>query len=305
MLRRTLARLAHAAVVLLGVTVAVFFLVRLGGDPAGLFLPPDASPADLAAFRHQMGFDQPLPAQLGRFLWNGLHGDFGKSLRYGQPAMQLVLERLPATAELSAVALALSVLLSVPLAVIAARNQGRAADQAGLLVSLVGQSFPAFWLAIMLILVFSEWLGVLPPSGRDGWRSLVLPAVSLAAYSTAIITRLLRSNMIEVLRSNHVRTAYAKGMRDGPILWRHVLRNAAIPTVTVIGLQVGALLGGAVITEQIFAWPGMGQLAIQAISNRDFAVVQAFVLAMAVVIVAVNLLVDATYALLDPRLRRG
>ena len=301
---RILARLLHAALVIAGVSVAVVFLVRLGGDPTRLFLAPDAAPADIARFREQMGFDQPLAVQFGQFAWRGLHGDFGQSLRYGQPALRLVLERLPATIELSAVALALSVMVGVPLAIMAARHRGGVADRAGLVGSLVGQSFPAFWLGIMLILVFSEWLGMLPPSGRDGWRSLVLPAVSLAAYSTAIITRLLRANMIEVLQSNHVRTARAKGLRERLVLLRHVLRNAAIPTVTVIGLQVGALLGGAVVTEQIFAWPGMGQLAIQAIANRDFAVVQAFVLTMAMVIMAVNLGVDATYALLDPRLRR-
>ena len=304
-MRSILSRLLHAALVIFGVAVAVFFLVRLGGDPTRLFLPPDASAVDVAQFRHQMGFDRPLPVQFGQFLWNGLHGDLGRSLRYGQPALRLVLERLPATAELSAAALALSVLLSVPTAIVAAQNRGRAIDQAGLLASLVGQSFPAFWLAIMLILVFSEWLGVLPPSGRAGWRSLVMPAVSLAAYSTAIITRLLRSNMLEVMQADYVRTAHAKGVAPRRVILRHILRNAAIPTITVIGLQVGALLGGAVITEQIFAWPGMGQLAIQAIANRDFAVVQAFVLAMAVIIVVVNLLVDATYAMLDPRLRKG
>ena len=304
MRRFVLARLAHAVLVVCGVSVAVFFLVRLGGDPTGLFLPPDASASDLATFRHRMGFDRPLIVQFGEFAWRGLHGDFGRSLRYDRPAMGLVLERLPATVELASVALLLSVLVSVPLAIVAAYNRGRAVDQAGLLVSLAGQSFPAFWLAIMLILVFSEWLGVLPPSGREGWRSLVMPAVSLAAYSTAIITRLLRSNIIEVLAADHVRTARGKGVRGRGVLLRHVLRLAAIPTITVLGLQVGALLGGAVITEQIFAWPGMGQLAIQAISNRDFALVQAFVLAMSVVIVAVNLAVDLTYALLDPRLRR-
>jgi peptide/nickel transport system permease protein len=252
-----------------------------------------------------MGFDRPLIVQFGQFAWNGLHGDFGRSLRYGQPALQLVLERLPATVELSAVALVLSVLLSVPIAIMAAVNRGRAIDQAGLLASLVGQSFPTFWLAIMLIVIFSEWLGVLPPSGREGWRSLVMPSVSLAMYSTAIITRLLRSNMIEVLQLDYVRTARAKGVAEAVVILRHVLRNAAIPTVTVIGLQVGALLGGAVITEQIFAWPGIGQLAIQAIFNRDFAVVQAFVLTMAAIIVAVNLVIDLTYAMLDPRLRKS
>ncbi len=277
--------------------------MRLGGDPTGLFLPPDASAVDIAQFRHRMGFDRPLPVQFGQFAWNALHGDLGQSLRYGQPALQLVLERVPATAELSAAALVLSLLLSVPTAIVAAQHRGRTIDQAGLLASLVGESFPGFWLAIMLILVFSEWLGLLPPSGRDGWRSLVMPAISLAAYSTAIITRLLRANMIEAMQADYVRTAYAKGVAPRKVILRHVLRNAAIPTVTVVGLQVGALLGGAVITEQIFAWPGMGQLAIQAISNRDFAVVQAFVLATSVIIVGVNLLVDLSYTMLDPRLR--
>jgi peptide/nickel transport system permease protein len=295
----------HAAVVVFGVTVAVFFLVRLGGDPSGLFLPPDASAADIALFRHRMGFDRPLIVQFGQFAWNGLHGDFGRSLRYGQPALRLVLERLPATCELASAALALSLVLAVPTAILAARHRGGMIDRAGLLASLVGESVPVFWLAIMLILVFSEFLGVLPPSGREGWRSLVLPALSLAAYSTAMITRLLRSSMIEIMQADHVRTARGKGLGEARVTLRHVLRLAAIPTLTVLGLQVGALLGGAVITEQIFAWPGMGQLAIQAIFNRDFSLVQAFVVAMAVVIVAVNLAVDVTYAMLDPRLRRS
>ncbi len=303
MLRAVLTRLGHAALVILGVSVAVFFLVRLGGDPTGLFLAPDASRADLDAFRHQMGFDQPWPVQFARFVWRALHGDLGRSLRYGQPALGLVLERLPATVELSAVALALSILLAVPAAIVASQRRGRIIDQSLLLGSLVGESFPAFWLAIMMILVFSDWLGVLPPSGRGDWRSLVMPALSLALYSTAIILRLLRANMIEAMQADHVRTAHAKGVAPSAVILRHILRNAAIPTVTVLGLQVGALLGGAVITEQVFAWPGMGQLAIQAIANRDFAVVQAFVLTMAVLIVGVNLLVDLSYAMLDARLR--
>ena len=293
----------HALVVVAGVTGGVFVLVRLGGDPAGLFLSPDASPEDLAKFRHQMGFDLPLPVQFGRFALNAVHGDLGRSLRYNQPALGLVLERLPATLELSAAALGLSLLVSVPLAVAGARRRGGVVDGAGLLFTLLAESFPVFWLAIVLILVFSEWLGWLPPSGRGGWRSLVMPAVSLAAYSTAILTRLLRSSLIEVLGTDYIRTARAKGLRERTVVAIHALRPAAIPVVTVLGLQVGALLGGAVVTEQIFAWPGMGQLVIQSITNRDFAVVQAFVLAMATVIVAVNLLVDLLYTWLDPRLR--
>jgi peptide/nickel transport system permease protein len=191
------------------------------------------------------------------------------------------------------VALALALLVSVPLAIFGAIHRGSLADRTGLVVSMIGQSFPTFWLAIMLILIFSEDLRLLPASGRNGWQTLVMPAVTLAAYSTAIITRLLRSSMIEVLQSDYVRTARGKGLRGYQVIFKHALRNAAIPTLTVLGLQVGALLGGAVITEQIFAYPGVGRLAVQAISNRDFTVVQAFVMFVAVLIETLNLLVDA------------
>lgn len=296
-------RLVYALAVIAGVSVAVFFLVRLGGDPTALFLPPEASAQEIARIRTLMGFDRPLVEQYRDFAWRALHGDFGRSLRYQQPAMGLVLERFPATLQLGASALALSLLISVPLAILAAMRRGGAIDRLGLMISLVGQSFPVFWLAIMLILIFSETLGVLPPSGRGSWRHLVMPSLALAAYSTAIITRLLRSNLIEALQTDYVRTARGKGLSPTAVVLGHALRNAAIPTVTVIGLQIGALLGGAVITEQIFAYPGIGRLAIQAISNRDFTVVQAFVVFMAALIVGINLLVDVAYAILDPRLR--
>lgn len=303
MLRYLAGRLVYALAVIAGVSVAVFFLVRLGGDPTALFLPPEASAQEIARIRTLMGFDRPLVEQYRDFAWRALHGDFGRSLRYQQPAMGLVLERFPATLQLGASALALSLLISVPLAILAAMHRGGAIDRLGLMISLVGQSFPVFWLAIMLILIFSETLGVLPPSGRGSWRHLVMPSLALAAYSTAIITRLLRSNLIEALQTDYVRTARGKGLSPTAVVLGHALRNAAIPTVTVIGLQIGALLGGAVITEQIFAYPGIGRLAIQAISNRDFTVVQAFVVFMAALIVGINLLVDVAYAILDPRLR--
>lgn len=296
-------RLLYALVVIFGVSVAVFFLIRIGGDPTALFLAPDSSIEDIARFRHQMGFDRPLLVQYADFLVRAVQGDFGQSLRYGQPAMQLVLERMPATLQLSAAALSLAMLISVPLAILAAAYRDSLIDRFGLLVSLVGQSFPTFWLAIVLILIFSERLRVLPPSGMGTWKNLVMPAIALAVYSTAIITRLLRSSMIEVLQSDYIRTARSKGLAEGRVVLKHALRNAAIPTITVIGLQVGALLGGAVITEEIFAYPGVGRLAIQAIDNRDFTVVQAFVLMMAVLIVAINLMVDIAYGLLDPRVR--
>ncbi|MCQ1571621.1 ABC transporter permease [Neorhizobium galegae] len=300
-----ISRLLYAAVVLLGVSVAVFFLIRIGGDPSALFLPPEAPVEEIQRFRHLMGFDRPLIVQYFEFLGRAVQGDFGMSLRYEQPAMSLVLERVPATLELGGMAFVMSLAAAIPLAILAAANRGSAIDRASLLISLIGQSFPAFWLAIMLILLFSETFHVLPPSGRGGWQHLVMPAIVLATYSTAIITRLLRSSMIEVLQSDYVRTARGKGVRESRIILSHALRNAAIPTLTVIGLQVGALLGGAVITEEVFAYPGIGRLAIQAIANRDFTVVQAFVLFMAVVIVAINLLVDLSYGFLDPRLRRN
>ena len=303
MIRYILGRLLYAAAVIVGVSLAVFFLVRLGGDPTALFLPPESSAQEIARVRKLMGFDRPLWEQYADFAWKALHGDFGRSLRYQQPAMSLVMERMPATLQLGAAALVLSLLVSVPLAIVAATHRGSLLDRVGLLVSLIGQSFPTFWLAIMLILIFSEIWGILPPSGRGTWRHLVMPSVALAAYSTAIITRLLRSSLIEVLQQDYIRTARGKGLPGSAVVFGHALRNAAIPTLTVVGLQVGALLGGAVITEEIFAYPGVGRLAIQAIANRDFTVVQAFVVFMATLIVAINLLVDLGYALLDPRLR--
>ncbi|MBI1773950.1 MAG: ABC transporter permease [Proteobacteria bacterium] len=304
MLHYLVTRLLYAIAVVFGVSIGVFFLIRIGGDPSALFLPPETSLEEIARFRHLMGFDRPLLVQYAEFATRAVQGDFGQSLRYQEPAMRLVLERFPATLQLSGAALLASVLLAVPLAILAATNRGSLIDRSGLLVSLVGQSFPTFWLAIMLILIFSETLGVLPPSGRGTWRHLVMPTIALASYSVAIITRLLRSSMIEVMQADYIRTARGKGLSEPQIVWRHALRNAAIPTLTVIGLQVGALLGGAVITEEIFAYPGIGRLAIQAIANRDFTVVQAFVTFMAVLIVGINLSVDVAYALLDPRLRR-
>lgn len=298
-------RVLYAIAVIFGVSVAVFFLIRIGGDPSALFLPPEASAQEIERFRHLMGFDRPLLTQYFDFLGRALRGDFGMSLRYDQPAMRLVLDRVPATLQLSGMALLISLVVSIPLAIMAATWRGSAIDRASLLISLIGQSFPAFWLAIMLILLFSETFHMLPPSGRGTWQHLIMPAVVLATYSTAIITRLLRSSMIEVLQSDYIRTARGKGVSEKRIVLKHALRNAAIPTLTVIGLQVGALLGGAVITEEVFAYPGIGRLAIQAISNRDFTVVQAFVLVMATAIVSINLLVDLSYGFLDPRLRKN
>jgi ABC-type dipeptide/oligopeptide/nickel transport system permease component len=305
MLQHLRKRLIYAIGVVLGVSILVFFLVRLSGDPARLFLPPESTEEQVAAFRHTMGFDRPLPVQFLDFIAHAARGDFGQSLRHQQSAMSLVLERVPATLELSGAALLLSIVVAVPLGVVAATKRGSALDAGSLIVSLFGQSFPSFWLGIMLILIFSEKLHILPASGRGSWQHLLMPALTLAAYPVAIITRVLRSSLLDVMRQDYIRTARSKGLGERVVIYRHALRNAAIPVVTIIGQQVGALLGGAVITETIFAYPGIGLLAIQAIANRDYTVVQAFVIMMAVIIVSINFLVDVAYTLLDPRVKTG
>ena len=286
-----------------GVSLIAFALTHLSGDPAALLLPPSATLEDIALFRHESGLDRPLPVQYVDFVAHAVRGDFGRSIRYGEPALGLVLDRLPATLELSAAALVLALLIAVPLGIVAAVRRGSAIDQAGLLLSLIGQSFPVFWLGIVLIMLFAENLRWLPASGRGDLAHLLLPAVALAAYTIAIVSRLLRSALIDILSADFIRTARAKGLSGRVVLVRHALKNAALPVVTVIGLQVGTLLGGAVVTEEVFAYPGMGRLALQAIANRDFAVIQAFVVVMAVLITALNILVDLMYTRLDPRVR--
>lgn len=284
-------------------SIIAFALTHLSGDPAALLLPPSATLEDIAVFRHASGLDRPLPLQYLDFLAHAVRGDFGRSIRYGEPALQLVLDRLPATIELSLAALLLALVVAVPLGIVAAVRRGSAVDQVGLLLSLVGQAFPVFWLGIVLIMLFAESLRWLPASGRGDLAHLVLPAVALALYTIAIVARLLRSSLIDVLSADFIRTARGKGLAERTILMVHALKNASLPVVTVIGLQVGTLLGGAVVTEEVFAYPGMGRLALQAIANRDFAVVQAFVVVMAVLITAINLGVDLLYARLDPRVR--
>lgn len=298
-------RAVQAVLVLFGVSVVVFLLLHLTGDPAVLLLPPDASLADLASFRHSQGFDRPLQEQYIRFLLGVLHGDFGQSLRYHQPAMRLVLERVPATAELAFAALAIALLVAFPAGILSALNRGTAWDTLVISGTLVGQSMPTFWLGIMLILVVSVTLGLLPAGGRGGPEHLVLPAVTLAGFSMARTARLVRSGMLEVFGQDYIRTARAKGLPRLLVVRRHAVPNMLIPIVTVIGLDLGTLLGGAVITETIFAWPGIGQLAISAIQFRDYPLVQSAVFLVAAGYVLVNLLVDLLYTLINPRIRFG
>jgi len=296
-------RLLHTALVTLGVVTLVFVALRLSGDPAATMLPGDASVDELRHLRRTLGLDQPLHVQYVAFLGSAVRGDFGESFRHQQPAFGLVLERLPATLELAFAALLLAVVVALPLGIVAALYRGRAADVLAMGFAVVGQATPYFWMGIMLILVVSVELGWLPTSGRGGWPHLILPAVTLGTHFAASLARLTRTSMLEVLGQNFVTTARAKGLGEPRVVLAHALKNAAVPVVTLIGLQFGMLLGGAVVTETIFAWPGVGRLAVQSIFVRDYPVVQAGVLVLALVFVAINLAVDLLYGTLDPRIR--
>jgi ABC-type dipeptide/oligopeptide/nickel transport system permease component len=297
-------RLLHTALVAVGVVTLVFVALRLSGDPAATMLPGDASVEELRDLRRTLGLDRPLHAQYVAFLGSAVRGDFGESFRHQQPAFGLVLERLPATLELAFAALVLAVVVALPLGIVAAIYRGRLADVLAMGFAVVGQATPYFWMGIMLILVVSVELGWLPTSGRGGWRHLILPAVTLGTHFAASLARLTRTSMLEVLGQNFVTTARAKGLGERRVILAHALKNAAVPVVTLIGLQFGTLLGGAVVTETIFAWPGVGRLAVQSIFVRDYPVVQAGVLVLALSFVTLNLLVDLRYGTLDPRIRR-
>jgi ABC-type dipeptide/oligopeptide/nickel transport system permease component len=289
--------------VLLGVSFVVFFILHLTGDPAVILLPPDATAEDLRRFREAMGFNDPFLVQYGRFLAGALRGDFGQSVRHGEPAFGLVVERLPATFELSGAALVVALCLAIPAGIVSAVRRNTIIDYVSTVTALLGQSMPTFWLGIMLILVFSVHLNLLPSSGRGSFGHLIMPALTLGLFTTARIMRLTRSGMLEVLNQDYIRTARAKGVSGPPVVWKHALKNAAIPIVTIVGIELGTLLGGAVITETIFAWPGVGRLSVQAIYNRDYPVVQAAVFLLASTFVLVNLAVDIIYTYLDPRIR--
>lgn len=304
MISRLIARrLVLSIFVILGVTVVVFVVIHLSGDPTGLMLPPEASEAEIVQFRHQMGFDQPLFVQFWKFFAHAVRGDFGQSLQYREPALGLVLERLPATIQLTLAALFVAVAAAIPLGVVSAVKRNSIVDNAAMFLALFGQSMPIFWLGIVLILVVSVRWQLLPSSGAGGIQYLILPGLTLGLYTTARITRLVRAEMLEVLGQDYLRTARAKGLRGRTVVWRHALRNAMLPVITMIGLEAGSMLGGAIITETVFAWPGVGQLVVGAIFNRDYPVVQAAVFTIAVMFVLVNLGVDILYTVIDPRVR--
>ncbi|TMJ15439.1 MAG: ABC transporter permease [Bacillati bacterium ANGP1] len=296
-------RLLRTLLALWLVSTVVFVVMRLSGDPVPLLLPPDAPVAEMERVRHDLGLDRPLPVQYAVFAGNVLRGDFGRSIHFRQPAMAVALSYLPATLELGVAAFLIAVVVALPVGVFSAVRRNSPLDHAAMALALIGQSAPTFFLGILFILVFSLWLDLFPTSGRGDWRHLVLPALTLGAFAMASIARITRSAVLEVQRADFVRTARAKGLGEVVVVAKHTLRNAALPILTITGLQFGTLLGGAVVTETVFSWPGMGRLAIQSIYNRDYPVVQSTVFIAAVLFIVINLALDALYGVLDPRTR--
>jgi peptide/nickel transport system permease protein len=296
-------RLLHAVAVLFGVVSVTFALLHLAGDPLAGLMPPGAAPEVESQIRAAYGLDRPLSEQYLDFVGRAMRGDFGDSWRQGRPVLEAVLERLPATLWLTALATILAVVVGTFLGVSAAARPGSAWDIVARSTALLGQAVPAFWLGTMLILLFSVGLQWLPSSGLEGPGGIILPALSLAAYPAATLTRLLRASVIETLGADYIRAARAKGLSRSRILIGHALRNAALPALAFTVLQVGFLLGGAVIVEGVFAYPGIGGLALDAVAARDIPLVEAFVWVVAVMILVVNLLTDTLAMLLDPRLR--
>jgi peptide/nickel transport system permease protein len=312
-----LRRLIRAVVALWGISTVVFIVMRLSGDPVPLMLPPDAPTSEIFRVRAELGLDQPLYVQYLVYFRNLLQGDLGRSIHMRQPAMGIAAERLPATLELALGAFFLAVVIAIPAGLVSAARRNSIWDNLAMGLALIGQSAPTFYIGIMLILVMGLQLGWFPISGRGqgtwldptDWPEMLshmtLPAVTLGAFAMASIARLTRSAVLETMRQDFIRTARAKGLNDVSVLLRHNLKNAAIPIITIMGLQFGTLLGGAVVTETVFSWPGIGRLAIQSIFNRDYPVVQSSVILVASFFVLVNFMVDLAYGWLDPRIRYG
>ena len=303
MLRYLVGRLISAVITLLVVSAVVFVVAHLTGDPVRLLLPIEASNEEVARVRHDLGLDQPLPLQYVTFLGQALHGDLGTSLRYRQPALAVIESRLPATAYLALAAMFIALVIAVPAGILSAARPGGVADGIARVVSLLGQALPAYWLGIMLIIVFAVWLRWLPAAGATSPTSVVLPAITLGLWPTARISRVLRASLIEALNADYVRTARAKGLAEARGVLLHAIRNALLPAITVIGLSVGLVFGGAIITETVFAWPGVGRLLLEAVSQRDYPMVQAIVLTFSGLFLLINLGVDLLYGALDPRIR--
>jgi len=298
-------RLLQAILVLLAVSLLAFALIYLSGDPVRALVPIDARPEDVENIRRGFGLDQPIYVQYVTFLEHALQGDLGQSFKYRTNALELVLQRLPQTLLLASTSILLAVCVAIPLGVLSATRRGGVVDVIGTAFSLLSISTPAFWLGLIGILVFADALRVLPASGAGTPQHLVLPAITLSAYSIGLMTRLVRATMIDILRQNYIVVARAKGLTWVAVNYRHALRNGLIPTVTVLGLQFGTLLGGSVVVESVFAWPGLGFLLVQSINSRDLPLVRAIVLVISLFFVVINLVVDVLYSALDPRIRHA
>lgn len=289
-------------VVLLALTV-VFFLIRLSGDPTPLFLPPDAPREQIDEYRSMLGFDRPLLVQYGDFMKNAIQGDFGNSLRSKEDALGMVLQRLPATFQLAISALVLSLLISIPLGVLSAFKRNSIFDRIAVALTVIGQAIPSFWLGLLLIFIFAAQLKVLPSGGGGSFIHMILPTLTLAAYSIARFTRFTRSTMLDVLRKDFIRTAKASGVPTTRLIARYALKNSLIPIITLVALDLGTLLGGAVITEVVFSWPGIGRLLLQSLLNRDFPIVLAGVFIIALIYAVINFVADVLYAFVNPQIR--
>ncbi len=303
MQRYIVSSVTQAVLVLAGVLILVFFMVRATGDPARLMLAREAKPEQVEEFREKMGFNRPLIVQFGDFVFKAFTGDFGNSLHYRLPAFDLILERLPATVQLAVVALIMAVVIAIPLGLIGGASPGSPVDAVGRAIGLVGQTVPPFWLALVLIIVFAVNLRWFPTSGRDEWTSVVMPGLVLSLGTMGRLVRLTRSSVLEIMGDDYIRTARSKGLSDSVIFFKHALRNAAIPLITVIGVQFGYMLGGTVIIESVFAWPGLGRLVAESIGRRDFPLVQGIAFFASAVVILLTVLTDILYALVDPRIR--
>jgi len=296
-------RLLEIIPVLFIISFIVFTLVFVAGDPVALMLPEDASQEDIENLKEALGLNEPFLVQYGKYVIGMLQGDFGESFRYGTDALPLVLERLPATLELGAFAMLIAIIVSIPLGIWSAAKKNTFMDLFATSSAVIGKAMPNFWLGIMLILLFSVTLSWLPVSGRGSFLHIILPAITLSTGITAEMTRLIRSSMVEILNQDYVRTAKSKGIHNFFVVYKHAFRNSLIPVITITALQTSTLVGGALITESVFAWPGLGQLLIQAVNTRDMAIVQASVFVIAILVIFMNLLADLTYRLLDPRIK--
>ena len=307
MQRYLILRFGQSIVALVGVTMLVFFLTRLSGNVLDLMLPIEATAEDFERVEKAWGLDKPIIAQYGIYMWNVLHGDWGQSWKWGAGALEIVLEKFPATAQLATFTLIISTTLGLSIGMLVAVKKDSPFDWGGKIIALLGQSLPSFWLGIVLMWVFAVLLGWLPTSGRGeglgGIKYMIMPAITLGWFNVAALMRLTRSAMLEVLDSEYVKLARIKGLPEWKVIWKHCLRNAAIAPLTYFGLVAGFLMTGSVVTETVFAWPGTGLLAVEAVQSRDYQVVQAVVLFMAGIFIFANLVVDVLYAYLDPRIR--